>query len=161
MKAYKIELLIIDHEDMGLEEILDDLDNTQFTMPQVKSVEVRDIGDWSDEHPLNRNETADAEYRALFAGGKHMERDRVEEAVEALMILTDDEQLDVLHNSAEPRTQDTPSKIPKNCCTRMVWSGYQHNTDCQSKRVLAVQAGTVEIDRHKIAELIRFCLDNE
>lgn len=69
MKAYKIELLIIDHEDMGIDEILDDLDNAQFTNPQVKSVEVRDIGDWSDEHALNRNDTADAEYRALFPRG--------------------------------------------------------------------------------------------
>lgn len=74
MKAYKIELLIIDHDDVGASEIQTIIENARYPnrciSPVVKKVQVADIGDWSDEHPLNRQETADAEYRALFLGNK-------------------------------------------------------------------------------------------
>lgn len=69
MKAYKIELLIIDHDNVGEEEIRGIIGNVRYLYPLIKSVEVRDIGDWSDEHPLTQRDTADAEYRALFPRG--------------------------------------------------------------------------------------------
>jgi hypothetical protein len=29
-------------------------------------MEVKDIGEWSDDHPLNHNHTAETEYKRLF-----------------------------------------------------------------------------------------------
>jgi hypothetical protein len=34
--------------------------------PKVKSIEGREIGEWTDEHPLNKRSTADAAYKELF-----------------------------------------------------------------------------------------------
>lgn len=66
MKAYKIELLVIDFENTGEQEIIELLENTKYIFPEVKDVKCVDIGEWSDGHPLNKHETADTEYRKLF-----------------------------------------------------------------------------------------------
>ena len=67
MKAYKIELLIIDHENIGEREIRAALENTRNIYPEVKSVAVAIIGDWNDNHPLNSKDTCGAEYGRLFS----------------------------------------------------------------------------------------------
>lgn len=70
MNAYKIELLIVDIEGIGEESIKTEIENARYpndcVNPQVKSVERRDIGEWHDDHPLNKRDTADTEYRRLF-----------------------------------------------------------------------------------------------
>jgi hypothetical protein len=66
MQAYKVEVLIIDFEGHGAEEIRSLLENSRYLAPQVKSIEARDIGEWTDEHPLNKRATADATYKELF-----------------------------------------------------------------------------------------------
>lgn len=70
MKVYKVELLIIDHDGLGEEQIREVLENERYSndciSPNVKSIEVRDIGEWTDEHPLNKRSTADAVYKELF-----------------------------------------------------------------------------------------------
>ncbi len=70
MKAYKVEILIIDHDGLGAESIKDTLENTRYPnwciCPDVKSIEGVDIGEWSDEHPLNHRLKANAEYDRLF-----------------------------------------------------------------------------------------------
>lgn len=71
MKAYKIELLVIDHDGLGEDEIIAEIENVRYPndciSPLVKSIEVRDIGPWRDDHPLNKRDTVDEEYRRLFA----------------------------------------------------------------------------------------------
>ncbi len=62
MKAYKIELLVVDYDELGEEEIRQIVED----IGQVKKITTSEIGEWSDEHPLNQNSTADAEYRRLF-----------------------------------------------------------------------------------------------
>lgn len=61
MKAFKIEILIIDHDNIGMEEIVSVLENTKYTnrciSPSVEDVEVFDIGKWHDDHPLNKKDT--------------------------------------------------------------------------------------------------------
>jgi hypothetical protein len=73
MKAYKVEILIIDHDDVGEDDIRLLLEDTRYPndciWPKVKSIESRDIGEWTDEHPLNLNTTADAAYKELFKNG--------------------------------------------------------------------------------------------
>jgi len=52
MKAYKVELLIIDHGKLGPHEIASVLENTRIS-PSVEEITGRDIGGWTDNHPLN------------------------------------------------------------------------------------------------------------
>ena len=57
MKAYKIEILIIDHDELGADEISKALEMARYPnhciSPDVKKVTAADIGEWSDDHPLN------------------------------------------------------------------------------------------------------------
>jgi hypothetical protein len=70
MKAYKVELLIIDHDELGLAGIKEVLQQTRYPnyciSPEVKDITSVDIGEWHDDHPLNKYETSDEEYRKLF-----------------------------------------------------------------------------------------------
>ncbi len=70
MKAYRATLLIIDHDEIGPEDIADVLRNTRYSngciSPRVEMVEGADIGEWTDGHPLNHPDTAEAEYRRIF-----------------------------------------------------------------------------------------------
>jgi len=70
MKAYKVEILIIDHDNVGVAGIIDVLQDSHYPNrcinPRVQSIQSRDIGEWTDEHPLNKRSTADAAYRELF-----------------------------------------------------------------------------------------------
>lgn len=70
MKAYKIEILVIDHEDVGEQEIREMIENVKYPnyciSPQVKNINSANIGEWTDDHPLNKRDTADEEYQRLF-----------------------------------------------------------------------------------------------
>ena len=70
MKVYKIEVLVIDFDQLGGEGIKDVIENARYPNhcinPEVKSIEERDIGEWSDDHPLNHNSTCNQEYHKLF-----------------------------------------------------------------------------------------------
>lgn len=76
MKAHKIELFIIDFDELGINETVAVLESTTYPnhciRPVVKATESVDIGEWSDDHPLNKPETCEAEYDRLFPseGGK-------------------------------------------------------------------------------------------
>jgi hypothetical protein len=69
MKAHKVELLVIDFDDVG-DGIRDILEGTKYPnrciSPQVKRITTVDIGEWDDKHPLNLNSTADAAYERYF-----------------------------------------------------------------------------------------------
>jgi hypothetical protein len=71
MKAYKIEVLIIDRGDIGKVGISEVLENGPYPndciAPQVKKIEEREIGEWNEDHPLNLRKTAADEYKRLFA----------------------------------------------------------------------------------------------
>ena len=70
MKAYKVELLIIDHDNIGFGGIKDELENANYgndcICPKVKLMVEKDIGEWTDDHPLNHRLKCDEEYRRLF-----------------------------------------------------------------------------------------------
>lgn len=70
MKAYKLEVFIIDHDDLGPDAVVEELENGHFgndcISPRVKKIEIKDIGEWTDDHPLNKHATCDEEYRRLF-----------------------------------------------------------------------------------------------
>ncbi len=70
MKAYKVTLLIIDIDEIGAEEIKDVIENVHYPnrciSPDVAQIESAEIGEWYDDHPLNRTDTSTAEWKRLF-----------------------------------------------------------------------------------------------
>jgi hypothetical protein len=71
MKAYKVELLIIDFDEVG-DQIPFFIENERYPndclQPSVMKVECREIGEWSDDHPLNQRISCKEEYQRLFKG---------------------------------------------------------------------------------------------
>lgn len=69
VKVYKVELLIVDHDGIGSEEICTVLENTKYPnwciYPEVMNMDRREI-EWSDDHPINKSHTRDAAYQRLF-----------------------------------------------------------------------------------------------
>lgn len=70
MKAVKVELLILDFDELGEDGIKETLENTKYPnyciSPDVKKMESVDIGEWDDDNPLNLREACEAEYARLF-----------------------------------------------------------------------------------------------
>lgn len=70
MKVYKIEIMIIDFDNLGGEEIKDNIENTRYPnhciSPDVMDIKEVDIGEWDDNNPLNNVETHHAEFKRLF-----------------------------------------------------------------------------------------------
>lgn len=69
VRVHRIEVLVIDHDDLGAEEVCQVIEDTRYPnrciRPEVKRAETREV-EWSDDHPLNHDDTADEAYRALF-----------------------------------------------------------------------------------------------
>lgn len=64
--AFKAELLVIDFEDVGEDEIRALLANNKYLSVHIQAITSADLGEWRDDHPLNRRDTMEAEYRRLF-----------------------------------------------------------------------------------------------
>ena len=70
MKAYKVEILIVDFDQCGAEEIRSVLEIARYPnrciRPEVMKVTEADIGEWRDDHPLNLRAQTREEYERLF-----------------------------------------------------------------------------------------------
>lgn len=66
MKAYKVGLLIIDNENIGEDEIRDRLENCRYVYPSVMNIQSAEIGEFHDDHPLNKKDTFEEEYNRIF-----------------------------------------------------------------------------------------------
>jgi hypothetical protein len=70
MKVYKLEVIVIDLDEIGKEEIQHVLENTHYPNhcinPRILSIKERDIGEWSDDHPLNKENMHVVEINRLF-----------------------------------------------------------------------------------------------
>jgi hypothetical protein len=73
MKAFKVEIITVDHEDCGLEEFLNNLRNVPYYGISVISSVEAEIGEWIDDHPLNFKNTPKEEKLKYFEKQK---RDR-------------------------------------------------------------------------------------
>lgn len=64
MKAYVLQVLVVDFNNLGPEGIKDALEYTHYPNrcihPSVGDVEEHDIGEWDDSHPLNKMGDGDA-----------------------------------------------------------------------------------------------------
>lgn len=66
MKAYKITVLVLDFEGYGLDSAMMEIRNVRGASCTPMASEEADIGEWTDDHPLNHQATADAEFSRLF-----------------------------------------------------------------------------------------------
>lgn len=66
MKAFKIEILVINHDGNEIDDITAAIENLRYYHPSVMSVKEADIGEWSDDHPLNKRETSQAVFKRIF-----------------------------------------------------------------------------------------------
>jgi hypothetical protein len=70
MKAYKIEILVVDHDEVGKADIVELIENVRYPnhalSPVVLSIIGRDIGEWHDDHPLNQTKGIAAEVKRIF-----------------------------------------------------------------------------------------------
>lgn len=68
--VYIVAIAIIDHDQLGEEEIKSVLENTKYPNycinPKVLEVNSQSV-DWSDDHPLNNRDTSLAALRELFS----------------------------------------------------------------------------------------------
>jgi hypothetical protein len=62
----KLVLMVIDMDNLGEDAIVEQIEQCKYIYPEVKSVEIRDIGEWSDDHPLNKRHKSDSEFERLF-----------------------------------------------------------------------------------------------
>jgi hypothetical protein len=70
MKVYKIVLTVIDFDEVGQQGVIDALENARYPnrciAPKVAAIHTADCGEWHDNHPLNKRDTADGEMARLL-----------------------------------------------------------------------------------------------
>ncbi len=69
VKVHKITMMVIDHDDIGVDEAAAVIENQRYPnhciYPRVMSTETARV-DWSDAHPLNHTNTQAVEFARLF-----------------------------------------------------------------------------------------------
>jgi len=70
MKVHKLEVIILDFDDLGADGVRETLENQKFPnycfAPNVQTIRTAEIGEWSDDHPLNKHDTFDKTIEQLF-----------------------------------------------------------------------------------------------
>jgi hypothetical protein len=69
MKAYKVEVLVLGFEDMSEDDIVYFIENIKHLYPTVMSIQSKEIGEWNDDHPLNKTDTIKQTYEELWGNG--------------------------------------------------------------------------------------------
>ncbi len=70
MKVYKLVISIIDLEEHGETLLVEDIKNLRGFSPSIISIESAEIGEWTDDHPLNNSNTYNKEIERLFNAKK-------------------------------------------------------------------------------------------
>ena len=70
MKVFKIEIMVIDFDQLGEQGVKNEIENVNYPndcmSTEVKNIKSVDV-DWSDDHPLNKCGTSARAYQDLFA----------------------------------------------------------------------------------------------
>jgi hypothetical protein len=68
-KVHKITLLVVDHDDLGADEVVAVLEGARYPNhcihPSVATIETREVK-WDDAHPLNQTTSWRSSFAALF-----------------------------------------------------------------------------------------------
>lgn len=74
MNVYKIKLYVIDSDDIGKKEVKHLLEETRYPNhcmnPTIYNIQTRVIN-WTNDHPLNYNDTYKEAYEKLFHSKQH------------------------------------------------------------------------------------------
>lgn len=69
MDVHRIVLLVVDHDGLGQQEVIDVLENARYPnhciAPSVMQIDTAEV-EWSDGHPLNHGDTTAEEFDRLF-----------------------------------------------------------------------------------------------
>ena len=69
MKVYKLEVLVLDFEESGDDEVIELIENNKYLMVNVIDIKSKQIDDWDDDHPLNQSDTQKQAVIELFGDG--------------------------------------------------------------------------------------------
>jgi hypothetical protein len=76
MNAFLLSVLVINHDELSLDDVTDLLENQRYPnhcmAPVVVNARSADIGEWTDNHPLN---TAGADYTTYFVCPKYTKQE--------------------------------------------------------------------------------------
>jgi hypothetical protein len=71
MKAHLLQVLVIDHDHLGVDEVERILEDANYPngciAPNVIKSQTVEVGDWDDDNPLNHSDTQAAEVDRLFS----------------------------------------------------------------------------------------------
>ncbi len=76
MKAHILTVVILDHDGLGAEGVVEELQSANFANdcihPKVGKVETFELGEWEDNHPLNQGDTDQLKWlrENAYVGGK-------------------------------------------------------------------------------------------
>lgn len=79
MKVYKITLMVVDHNRLGPDALVEEIENVRYPnrcilCPAVIGIEDRDIGEWQDDNPLNYLGKRKGEFERLFGeAARHLQ----------------------------------------------------------------------------------------
>lgn len=100
MKTYKVVLSITDHDDIGLQEIKNIIENTKYPNhcidPCVVDISSKYIK-WSNDHPLNITSKMKETFWQLFGGSGYIDPNFVNK----LLTLKDDEMIEYLYDRVD------------------------------------------------------------
>jgi hypothetical protein len=65
--VYRLEVFVLDFNRSNPNEVVIEIERNKYLTVHVNKVEVRDAGEWSDEHPLNLRETDKGAYFAALS----------------------------------------------------------------------------------------------
>ena len=63
---HKLEVYVIDFENSGLDDVRVSLEQNRYFSVNVMSADTADIGEWDDDHVLNKTSTGIETYRSYF-----------------------------------------------------------------------------------------------
>lgn len=70
MKLIQMTVTVIDFDGLGAEEVASTIENQKYPnwciSPKIHEIKEHDIGDWSDDHPLNQNSTCEEAYKNII-----------------------------------------------------------------------------------------------
>lgn len=68
-KLYRLTVYVCDVNDLGQKSVVDVIENNRhFTLVDVTKIEAADLGEWSDDHPVNMR---GCNYEEIFESAKN------------------------------------------------------------------------------------------